>query len=245
MMQIREAMQEAVLKPLEEDRDSKRYLLTGVLWLAVMVGLVILNQWLVRYLFKASYLGLYLKYGYLISLGFTLITLVINLDHNKDLISSHPFRYANACLSLIRVPLQVVGAEVRREVGQLPETHPGPKDSSAWDTPAQIFRALMSILDHFFSGFFSILFILLVSIWLWVVAPLQYAVYLICGAPARVLSKAHRRPALHETEQNPLALPADETLALPLNAEIDYFNKPVRMTSALAVLLLWVVAKFI
>lgn len=248
-MHIKDVMREAVLTPLEVDTSSKRYLLSGVLWLAVMVALIMVNYWLVHFFYvKANYLKFYLNYGYLISLGFTLVTLIIDLDQNRDLISSHPFRYANACLHLIRVPLwMTVGAESKHDATGRPSPPEIGPDSPEWNTPASLFQSFMTILDQFLSGFFSIIFILLVSIWLWLVAPLQYFVYLICGAPARVIGKSNRRIwSSHDDAGAPVAGPSfDESRFIQTETEVDYFTRPVRMTSVLAVAVLWALSKAI
>ncbi|HEY0005021.1 MAG TPA: hypothetical protein VGB17_09445 [Pyrinomonadaceae bacterium] len=230
-MHFKDTVREAFQTTEGSRLGSKRSLLSGLAGLALMAALIALNYWLFRYLFKTSYLRFYLRQGYLVSLALTILTLIIELDRNSDLISAHPFRYVAACLNLIKVPLQVV---LRREAGQA-ASHEGEAQSSPWDTLLYLARSMMNILDQFFSGFFAIFFILVVSIWLWFVAPLQYFVYLICGAPARIMDKPHK-VAAHAT---------DEVLHLEALPEIDYFTKPVRMTSALATAALWVASKMI
>jgi hypothetical protein len=241
-MHIREIAREA-FEPLGAGASSKRYLLAGLLGLLLMLLLTAVNQWLGRRWFGRSYLRFYLNYGYLVSLGLTALTLLVDLDKNVDLISSHPFRYVYACLNLIKVPLQIV---LRRDSAQDVPSATGPTDSALWNPLLQFARALMNILDQFFSGFFCIIFILILLVWLWLIAPLQYFIYLICGAPARVIGRSTKtmRPAASAPERREsFASADDDSSAESLTPETDYFNRPVRITTALATAVLWGLSK--
>jgi len=233
-------------------RDSQWSVLTGLAALVLMAALILSVYLLVRYLSGANYLSLYLKYGYFISLGFTFVTLLVNLDRDRDLISTHPFHYASACLRLMRGPLQAVGADFKRDTADHHTTHQpliGPVDSDVWGMVSQLAQTLMHVFDLFISGFFSIVFIIVVSAWLLFAAPLQYFIFLLCGAPARVIEKSMKKAhqALHQAETNILDVPASD-IKPPASAatgaeETVASWKPVRITSALALMVLWSLSK--
>jgi hypothetical protein len=232
-------------------RDSQWSVLTGLAALVLMAALILSVYLLVRYLFGANYLSLYLRYGYFLSLGFTFVTLLFNLDQDRDLISTHPFRYASACLRLMRGPLQAVGADFKRDTAEHHTTHPpsaGPVDSDVWGIISQLAQTLMHVFDLFISGFFSIVFIIVVSAWLLFAAPLQYFIFLLCGAPARVIEKSMQKAhqALHQAETNILDVPASEVTSAAATSggeEAVSSWRPVRITSALALMVLWSLSK--
>jgi hypothetical protein len=233
-------------------RDSQWSVLTGLAALAFMAALILSVYLIVRYLFGANYLSLFLRYGYFVSLGFTFVTVLVDLDQERDLISTHPFRYASACLHLMKGPLQAVGADFKRDTAaDLHATHSqetGPVDSDVWGMVSQLAHTLMHVLDLFISGFFSIVFIIVVSAWLLFAAPLQYFIFLICGAPARVIEKSAKKAhlALHQAETNILDVPASEATPSPsvsLTEESVSSWKPVRITSALALVVLWTLSR--
>jgi hypothetical protein len=234
-------------------RDSQWSVLTGLAALVLMAALILSVYLGVRYLFGANYLSLYLRYGYFLSLGFTFVTLLFNLDQDRDLISTHPFHYASACLRLMRGPLQAVGADFKRDTAaDHHTTHQpliGPVDSDVWGVVSQLAQTLMHVFDLFISGFFSIVFIIVVSVWLLFAAPLQYFIFLFCGAPARVVEKSMKKAhqALHQAETNILDVPASEitpTTTVAAGAEDTVSSwKPVRITSALALMVLWSLSK--
>jgi hypothetical protein len=228
-------------------RDGRWDVLTGLAALVSMAALILGVYLLVRYLFGANYLSLYLRYGYFVSLGFTFVTLLFNLDQDRELISTHPFHYASACLRLMRGPLQAVGADFKRDTADHQTAHHplnGQTDSDVWGLVSQLAQTLMHVFDLFISGFFSIVFIIVVSAWLLFAAPLQYFIFLVCGAPARVIEKSLKKThlALHQGETNILDVPASEAVAAAREqgAEESAASwKPVRVTSALALMVLW------
>jgi hypothetical protein len=231
-------------------RDGQWSVLTGLAALACMVLLILSVYLAVRYLFGMNYLNLYLRYGYYVSLGFTFVALLLDLDQDRDLISTHPFRYASACLRLMRGPLQAVGADFKRDTDQHATHQPeiGPIDASLWGAVSQLAQSLMHVCDLFISGFFSIVFIILVSVWLLFAAPLQYFIFLICGAPARVIERSMKKAhqALHQAETNVLDVPPAGDVAPPaaiVSGEAVFNWKPVRITSALALLVLWTLSR--
>jgi hypothetical protein len=235
-------------------RGSQWSVLTGVAALVAIVGLILGVQLLVRYLFGANYLSLYLRYGYFVSLAFTFVTLILDLDQNRDLISTHPFRYAMACLHLMRGPLQAVGADFKRDTADQHTTHQhevGPAEPSPWGMVLGLAQSFMHVFDLFLSGFFSIAFIIAVAAWLLLAAPLQYFIFIVCGAPARVIEKSMRKAhlALHQADANILEVPAGGEVAYAAalahagGEGVPASWRPVRITSALALLVLWTLSR--
>jgi hypothetical protein len=228
--------------------DGQRAVLSGLAAFLAMAALVLGMHLLVRYLFATSYLSLFFRYGYLLFLAFTFVALVLELDQERDLISMHPFKYAMACLRLMRGPLMAVGADFRRDTDQQHLSHQpeiGRLDPSLWGGVAQIAESAAHVADLFISGFFSIVFILLLSAWLVVGAPLQYFVFLICGAPARVIERSIQRAhaaAARVAEQSVLDVPVHEA-ATEARASPRSLLRPVRLSSALSFLVLWAISK--
>jgi hypothetical protein len=156
----------------------------------------------------------------------------------------------------MRGPLQAVGADFKRDTSEHHATHQpltGPVDSDVWGMVSQLAQTLMHVFDLFISGFFSIVFIIIVSAWLLFAAPLQYFIFLICGAPARVIEKSMKKAheALHHSETNIPDVPASEIAPTTAAAreqgaeEGDANWRPVRITSALALMVLWSLSKLI
>jgi hypothetical protein len=79
---------------------------------------------------------------------------------------------------------------------------------------------------------------------------LQYFIFLICGAPARVIERSMKKAhlALHQAETNvPDVPPAGEAAptAASVSGEAVFNWKPVRITSALALLVLWTLSRLL
>ena len=216
---------------------SIRQIILGGLGLLILLALVLSNYLIFRYM-GSNYFSLYFRYGSYICLGLTLLTLFADLDKNRDLISLNPFRYVTASWWLVGVPLYALGSDIKNT----PEVAPAePLATNVWDQALQLARSLASLIDLFVNGAFALLFILLALVWFLIAVPLQYFVFIICGAPARALSKSKRRVIykINETGMRLRDLPANEPV--PHGAmEATYNIKPVRLTSAIAALALWV-----
>ncbi|MGA9997927.1 MAG: hypothetical protein WBP93_21105 [Pyrinomonadaceae bacterium] len=224
--------------------NSKRSLLGGAVSLILIVALILFYRWAFYHFFNQIYLRTYIKYGYLIMLAFTFLTLVVDLDENRDLISPHPFRYLKACWRALRVPAYTVGGDWRLETR---DAHTSfdvdeQKDSALWDTLLQPFKSFSDIFDLFVSGAFFIIFIVVIFIWLLLIAPLQYFIFLFCGAPARVLMR-QKRKSWHAPEEARANETNPQEQGAASATDLDgTTSKPVRMTAALAVAVLWVLS---
>lgn len=141
--------------------------------LGILVGLVLAGQWLIQALTETSLLNWYLQNGALIGLASSIGFLAWgDLNRHVGLISAHPVDYLGSCLQLIGMPITVMGVHLS-----------GPREPIAGASPLD--AALTTIL--------ALLLTALLLGWLLLVAPLQYFVFLICGAPGRHFARSPRR----------------------------------------------------
>jgi hypothetical protein len=151
-----------------------RHLLTFFAGLGILLALLIINNWVFITWFDTTYLRWYLANGALIGLVSTIASLAWgDMNKHAGLISAHPFGYIGACLQLAGLPVYTMGTHLRSPQSQ-PETR-------------SLFDLLLTIP-------FMLILVGIVIIWLVVIVPLQYFVYLICGAPARAFSHSQRQP---------------------------------------------------
>lgn len=142
-----------------------RHLLTFFVGLGVLLTLSIINNWIFTTWFNTTYLNWYLTNGSLIGLASTIASLAWgDMNKHAGLISAHPFGYIGACLQLVGLPFYTMGTHFKG-TGNQPETFP-------------LFDRLVTIP-------FMLMLIGIAIIWLVVIVPLQYFMFLICGAPAR------------------------------------------------------------
>jgi hypothetical protein len=94
--------------------SRRQRFLGGFLGLAVLVGVVLLNELAFRTWLDTDYLRWYLDNGAVIGLVFTLVTLAWG-DINKNwlLISANPLEYAASSLMLVTAPWSSLGAMIR------------------------------------------------------------------------------------------------------------------------------------
>jgi hypothetical protein len=152
-----------------------RTFLTALLGLAVIAALLLLDN----YLF-ARWLGLthwqwYLANGSLISVVVAIFSIAWgDVNKHTGLIAAHPLDYLGSQLQLVGLPLLSLGTQFR-------------SDPAAPSRP--------SLLDVFLSIPVILLVLLFFLIYLLAVVPLQYFVFLACGAPARVTLESRRKLA--------------------------------------------------
>jgi hypothetical protein len=171
-------------------------------------------------LFKTPYLSWYLKNGVLIGFVTTIASLVWgDINRQNGLISSHPLDYLGSCLQVAGLPLIVLGAHMRKN-----------KIPGASSSPFDILLMIPMLL----------ILLLLICGWLLVIVPLQYFVYLICGAPARVFSKSDRRVSANinsgHVDWKEMS-PSDEVPAGWWDASLS--GKPVAVTNLFVAMLLF------
>ena len=131
------------------------------------------NWWVFQFLFNITYLDWYLKNGSLIGVASAFLALVwVNLNKLTGLISTHPLDYIDACRQLAGLPMIVIGTHLGKNRGE---------------------RASISLFDMILSVPIVLIVMIGVIIWFIVIVPVQYFVYLISGAPARLMVRSDRR----------------------------------------------------
>ena len=150
-----------------------RRLLTFFAGLGILVALSFINNWIFTTWFSTTYLKWYLANGALIGLVSTIASLAWGeMNKHAGLISAHPFGYIGACLQLVGLPIYTMGMHLKSPQNQT-ET--------------------LSLFDRLVTIPFMFILVGVVMIWLVVIVPLQYFLFLICGAPARAFSHSPRQ----------------------------------------------------
>jgi hypothetical protein len=181
-----------------------------------------------------SYLEWFLDNGAIVALVFGVVSAAVDLDSHPDLIAAAPLHYARGVVGAI-------GLEVTMAFWALS----GDERSDAELATGPRLRLLDMVLAMAFMGCLA----LALFAWAVVVAPLQYFVNLVCGAPARVALASGttawrvRRDALHtEYLKAPKGL-ADAGLEQARErgdaVEVTWAAKPVTVTAAIAAALLF------
>ncbi|MDO8715830.1 MAG: hypothetical protein Q7J73_03360 [Dehalococcoidales bacterium] len=193
-----------------------------LLGFAILILMVLLNQWLFRILFHTTYWDWYVKNGTIIGFATSLLaTTWGDINKNTDLISSHPLRYLAACSWLVALPFYSLGTHLRRS-----------------DDPAR----LRAPLDIFLTFPFVLIIMALLLIWVIVVTPLQYFIYLVCGAPARLYLQSEWRPVARVSKNRSMAveeIPATERIPKGW-WDASLFAKPVSATALMSSIFLFV-----
>lgn len=134
--------------------------------LAGLVSICLINYFVCRRLFASNYLRWYVSAGPFIGLATAAFGAAWGgLDNNVGLISANPLRYIRSCLLVAGLPIYVFGGVLLSR-----------------NQPQRI-----SIRDILFGLPLIVVFVVAAMGWLLFVAPLQYFVFLICGAPSRIV----------------------------------------------------------
>ena len=173
--------------------------------LAAIVALVAANYVVFR-LLDHNYFRWYLDHGAELALGLTLVALAVDLDRDPTLVAAHPGNYAAGWLTVLGETFVYLGDDVLRN-------------------PA------IGFFDLLWIALFDLAFLGLAFCWLAIVAPLQYFVTLVTGAPARgaLLSRriwVKRSGKLTVLSKGPVE-------KMPKGAEeIGFAGRPVTVTSS-------------
>lgn len=171
-----ELEQAAALDDLQRSEASaaRAPLVSYLVGFAVLLALGAVNQVAFRWLFDTSHLDWYLRNGALIGFVTSVVGITWgDINRNADLISAHPARYLRGCCWLVGLPFFALGTHLR--------------SGDPSDRPRAPLDLLLTLA-------FSLVIGLLLLVWVVVVVPLQYAVYLVCGAPARLYAQSSWRP---------------------------------------------------
>lgn len=196
--------------------------LTVLAGLGIIVTLLALDHWLFITWFHTPHLHWYLTVGASISLVSSVVSMAWgDLEKQRGLISAHPFTYIGAALQLVGLPLYTLGTHLRSHAGE-PRTRP--------------------TVDLLLTIPLVLMLVGAMAVWLVVIAPPQYVVYLLCGAPARMFSQSTRRPIAH-LQDTQLAVAEIATHEKTPDGwwNIGLSQKPVAVTNLFTSLFLFIV----
>jgi hypothetical protein len=205
---------------------------------SVIAGLILVLDWIFPRWFGLSYLTWYLQNGAVIGLVTSLIGIAWgDLNRNTSLISINPAKYMAGCVFLILVPLHSMSVNLK---GQGLRTKKSGKLTRA-QTPAE--PVLLDLLHSLVSLLLNLMLFSLFFLWLFLIAPFQYLVFAICGAPAREALRVDLRSVFTVTPRGSAIL---ETMYKDEEVpqgwwDASLFSKPVTSTSLISAFLFFLV----
>lgn len=181
---------------------------------ALIAALTALNYLVFEHAFGVNYFRWYVENGTVLGLVLATAAVGLNLDAERDLISSRPYNYLLAWMQLVAnlfVQTSAILAGPRRRLaGAEAASSSEPSTGAAASAPTAptelrsgwlkaaaltLVELLALIVVSIFMGLgltlliiFAVIFAML--LWIVVVAPLQYFLYLVCGGPARTFKNA-------------------------------------------------------
>jgi hypothetical protein len=145
---------------------QRKVILFDLIYLVIIGGLAGFDQWALSTFWGISYMDWYLKNGAQIALITAFATLIWDLNQNTSLISANPRYYVSAYLHLIGMTFYSLGTQITG-------------NRNAKVRPAR--------LDSLMTSVITLILIVLILAWFVLVAPIQYFLILLIGAPARVV----------------------------------------------------------
>jgi hypothetical protein len=147
------------------EQTNLSYYLKLIAALAVVLSLVLLSRLVFDKYLGGNYLSWYIDAGPFIGLATGVFSAAWgNIDRNSGLVSSNPLNYCGACLQLLGLPFEVFGSQRTKDI---------------------------SIVDRLVAIPMMVVFTLSALAWLVFIAPMQYFVFLLCGAPSRIALEAN------------------------------------------------------
>ena len=259
---------------VQDERLLSRHNLQAAALLAVLIAA---NYVVFRKVFNTNYFRWYVDNGTILALVLATAAVGLNLDAEDGLISSRPYRYflswmqivANLSLQLsaVMVGRRQRGAGSAEQRGAAPA---GPRwRRTASDVPGFLAFLLLVCLTR--TGLILAGVLLAIIAWIAVVAPLQYFLYLFCGAPARTFKGTvwtdealpkgslgfvehipatgeHTVPApgegSAESEAATEAVQKDQA-GTPHLWQTVYSARPVAFTTSVAAVALWIIGQLL
>ena len=206
------------------------------LQVVLFYGAIGVNSLLFPVLIDTNYLLWYLSQGSLISLSTALLSTIVNdLDRNTELVSDHPRYYYAGCVWVVALFV----SSLRTNFASL--LAPISRDTVEH---REISQSVFMFLWNVFVGIIVTgLLSLIVVLWFLIVAPFQYVVFLVAGAPVRMgLSGAPLRTILDDEsdpDQQTIAVVEDARKPTKNVLDVSFTRKPFTLTSAIAAILLW------
>lgn len=198
---------------------ARHPMLGGFAVVAALVAVAALNQWLFARLWSTDYLRWYAHAGPFIALATGAFGAAWGgLDRNPRLVSAHPCVYLSACFQVAGLPIYAFGTHFRNPAAgaRVP----------AWE----IFAAIPLV----------VVFVIAAIGWLVFIVPLQYFVFVICGAPVRIAMRSRVRVEARFQDQDLAFVERAREQPLPEGWwDASMRDKPVTLTSAFAAALLF------
>lgn len=197
---------------------SKSPLPSFFVGIAVVLVLIAANHWLFATYFGTSYVQWYLAYAATIGIASAFISTIWGtLDKHPGLISAHPFVYISTYLRLVGVSVYALGTNIR---GNIAKTAPAP------------------VLDQIVGGLLALILGVVFALGVLVIVPLQYFVFLVCGAPGRLVLRSDRRPIAQVADRKWEVDEIDQDREIPAGwHDVSFSGKPFTLTNLFVVLL--------
>ena len=211
--------------PKEPDSSPAKKFATDIaLPLLGLASLCAINYWIFRR-FHGDYLRWYVSAGPFIGLATAAFGAAWGkLDNNVGLISANPFEYIWACRMTAGLPIYVFGGILLSK-----------------NQPKRI-----SLRELFFGLPLILVFVVAALGWMLLIAPLQYFVFLVCGAPSSILLCSTY--AVHARMSDRKLIYEDKTTRDPEPEKGDGWDasmrdKPVTLTNAFSAVALFLVGR--
>jgi len=210
-----------------------------LLGIGILAGLVVVDAIAFSVLFDADYFEWYLQNGSLIGLLAVLSAkLIPGADKNIGLISANPFRYIGTHMKLAGQSVFMTGY-FTEHIGKSSKYMGERMQRGAELSTAHSLGVLGELVLAIFGGL--LLFVGAIA-WLAFIAPLQYFVFLLCGALPRYVSRIQidDQPEAAQGDVDPGKEPAKDRIGL--SAYIRHAQEQaVSLTSAIAAMVLFFV----
>ena len=201
----------------------------------MLILLLVFDLWAFQ-TFDQYYFQWYLNNGSFIALVTAMFAIAWGeLDKLVGLISPHPRAYVAACMRLVGVSVQVCSGELAAFYNQLADRSSKLQTGSAQLSTEYIWH----VFDGIAGVFLALAFISLLTLWLIIVAPIQYFVFFLCGSLPRIM---HVGPVRYIAKIDPEGVTVDKIRPkeeIPNGWwDASFGTRPVAFTSLLSSLFL-------
>jgi hypothetical protein len=184
----------------------------------------IFTYWIFRWCFDLNYLHWYVDAGPFIGLATAAFGAAWGgLDKNTGLVSANPLDYVGGCFQVIGLPIYVFGGHIKSENQ--------PRPLPVWESLLVLPLILV--------------FVVAALGWLLLIAPIQYFVFLVCGAPSRIATTSSLRVyARLDGRKLRLGDQSDRDLAPDNWWDASMKNQPVTLANAFSAAALLLAGQF-
>jgi hypothetical protein len=210
-------------------------LVAGWLFLGAVVAL---DSFLFDLLFDENYVRWYVENGTAVGLISGFVVLTLDLDRHpsaRSLVSLNAIRYLAGWIGVL-ANFQISWAVAMRAPGR--EQKLDQMRLSMRSRAHRIALSFIVVFDMLMGAVIAFLAMIAAAIWLLVIVPFQYFVFMICGAPSRLAESSSEYAYVVEREGIELTV-ADKSNPIPEDAvPIGISTRPVAVTNFFAVALL-------